>query len=299
MSAALAAAVFNGRNVQAKKRLSCEQMGQMPELRRTDQPQEIEAAGRKWRHRAASRAWVDRAWQVRQAAETLHKTPVVPVVPKKLETPSAAADADYRASLTAFPAVPIARPCPPISARRKLIAMNAILLTVLALGGADASASYGGGYGGPGYGAAAYGGDAGGYCDSCNNGGHCRRGCLHGCLHEECNKICDYLGPMPQSCYNPSFGCYPSTRFMNRYPAFHNYYYRAAYNYRHYFDYPWHAGLHEPTSMFSYPTPGEAPAQGVPTPLPESAYSAPSSGVRTAAGFASVRIATSDQDWES
>lgn len=178
------------------------------------------------------------------------------------------------ASLAAFPAVPFARPCPPISARRKLIAMNAILLTVLALGGADASASYGGGYGGP-----AYGGDAGGCCDQCDNGGrgHCGQ-CCHG-------KLCDYLGPMPQSCYNPSFGCYPSTRFMNRYPAFHNYYYRSAYNYRHYFDYPWHAGLHEPTSMFSYHTPGEAPAQGVPTPLPESAYSAPSNSVRTAGGM--------------
>jgi hypothetical protein len=173
-----------------------------------------------------------------------------------------------------------ARPSIRVTARRKLNAMNAILLTVLALGGADVSA----GYGGPGYGAPAYGGDAGGYCDSCDSGGRGHRGCLHGCLRDECHKICDYLGPMPQSCYNPSFGCYPSTRFMNRYPAFHNYYYRSAYNYRHYSDYPWHAGLHEPTSMFSYHTPGEAPAQGIPTPLPESAYSVPSNSVRTAGG---------------
>jgi hypothetical protein len=150
--------------------------------------------------------------------------------------------------------------------------MNAILLTVLALGGADASTGYGGGYGGAGYG-----GDAGGYCDQCDAGGNCGRG--HLCGQRGC-----YLGPMPQSCYNPSFGCYPSTRFMNRYPAFHNYYYRSAYNYRHYFDYPWHAGLHEPTSMFSYHTPSEAPAQGLPTPMPDAAHSAPKSSVRTAGG---------------
>ena len=78
----------------------------------------------------------------------------------------------------------------------------------------------------------------------------------------------DYRRGMPQSCYNPSFGCYPSTRFMHRYPAFHGYYTREAYNYRHYFDYPWHAGLHEPTSMFSYGVPGEGPAESPPIPAP-------------------------------
>ena len=144
--------------------------------------------------------------------------------------------------------------------------MNAILLTVLALGGADASANYGGGHGGPGYG-----GDAGGYCESCDCGGrgHCRLCRLCG---DERQKICDYIGPMPQSCYNPSFGCYPSTRFMHRYPAFHGNYYREAYNYRNYFDYPWHAGLHEPTSHFSYHVPGEAPpAASPPQPVPSAA----------------------------
>ena len=144
--------------------------------------------------------------------------------------------------------------------------MNAILLTVLALGGADAAAVYGGptgaGYGASpdaGYGAAA-GSSAGDECDDCNNGGH-------GLLGNRRDR-CGVLGPMPQSCYNPSFGCYPSTRFMHRYPAFNGYYYRSAYNYRNYFDYPWHAGLHEPTSLFSYHVPAEAPGQTVPTPLP-------------------------------
>jgi hypothetical protein len=82
---------------------------------------------------------------------------------------------------------------------------------------------------------------------------------------------------MPQSCYNPSFGCYASTRFMNRYPAFHGYYYRSAYNYRHYFDYPWHAGLHEPTSHFSYNVPGAPAGESIvpPAPTPEPAAEAP------------------------
>jgi len=61
------------------------------------------------------------------------------------------------------------------------------------------------------------------------------------------------LGDMPQSCYNPSYGCYPGNeRFVNRYPAFHGTYYRACYNYRNAFDYPWHAELHEPVSLFAY-----------------------------------------------
>ena len=142
--------------------------------------------------------------------------------------------------------------------------MNAILLTMLALNGADASLGYGGG-------------DAGCYCDQCD-----AQGSGHG---RHCDNRGGCLGPMPQSCYNPSFGCYPSTRFMHRYPAFHNTYYRAAYNYRQYFDYPWHAGLHEPTSMFSYHTPGEAPAQGAPTPLPDRSSAAPRNSVNQAAGW--------------
>ena len=57
----------------------------------------------------------------------------------------------------------------------------------------------------------------------------------------------------PQTCYAPRFGCYHSNeRHMHRYPAFHGTFYRQSYNYRNYFDYPWHAQLHEPTSLFSY-----------------------------------------------
>ncbi len=55
---------------------------------------------------------------------------------------------------------------------------------------------------------------------------------------------------------------------MNRYPAFHGNYYRSAYNYRHYFDYPWHAGLHEPTSHLSYTVPRETTGETIPSPEP-------------------------------
>jgi hypothetical protein len=39
---------------------------------------------------------------------------------------------------------------------------------------------------------------------------------------------------------------------MRGYPAFHGYYYRQPYNYRHVFDYPWHATPHKPQGFFSY-----------------------------------------------
>ena len=84
----------------------------------------------------------------------------------------------------------------------------------------------------------------------CGSGGHGggRRG----------NRIGRSGGPMPQTCYAPRYGCYPgNNRHMHRYPAFHGVYYRRPINYRNLFDYPWHAELHEPTSLFSYHTPEE------------------------------------------
>ncbi len=69
----------------------------------------------------------------------------------------------------------------------------------------------------------------------------------------------DWFGPMPQTCYQPRFGCYPgNARDIHRYPAFHGYYYRQPYNYRHYFEYPWHAQPHEPLAYFAYPRIGES-----------------------------------------
>jgi hypothetical protein len=139
--------------------------------------------------------------------------------------------------------------------------MNTILLTVLALSGGGGDVAYGGEYAES--------------CDACadGHGGHCRGGWCHGLLGQKHA----WMGPMPQSCYNPSFGCYANTRHMHRYPAFHGYYYREAYNYRHYFDYPWHAGLQEPTSHFSYNVPGAPDGESIapPVPAPEPAAETP------------------------
>ncbi|MCG8583267.1 MAG: hypothetical protein MI757_00970 [Pirellulales bacterium] len=122
-------------------------------------------------------------------------------------------------------------------------------------------------------------------CDSCQKGGGCGKGFGKGCgrcglfakhrgcgCGDECGgcgghgdgnrrRIGRHCGPMPQTCYQPRYGCYFSgNRHMHRYPAFHAYYYRRPYNYRNLFDYPWHAGLHEPTSLFSYNVPPEEDA---------------------------------------
>jgi hypothetical protein len=57
---------------------------------------------------------------------------------------------------------------------------------------------------------------------------------------------------MPQTCYDPRFGCYPgNARTINRYPAFHGAYYRKPYNWRQYMEYPWHAAPHDPQRFFS------------------------------------------------
>lgn len=80
------------------------------------------------------------------------------------------------------------------------------------------------------------------------------------------------MGNMPQTCYQPPYGCYAATRYNHRYPAFHGWYYRDSYNYRNYFDYPWHAEMHEPTSYFSYNTEGSVPTR---SPLPAHAKGQP------------------------
>src|SRR3954447_25344754 len=122
------------------------------------------------------------------------------------------------------------------------VSMNVILLAVLALGGTGGE-----------YQVAS---DESMYADGSEFvGGH-----LHGStLHGHC------LGPMPQTCYDPPYGCYHGSRWNQRHPAFHASYYRKAYNYRNYFDYPWHAEMHEPTSHWSYHVTGDT---GAPAPLP-------------------------------
>src|SRR5262245_5073179 len=139
--------------------------------------------------------------------------------------------------------------------------MNAFLLAVLALGGVNGAANSG----------SLHGEEVAGGCDGYNGSGWGHSGWWHD--HVSCH------GPMPQTCYNPAYGCYPGTRHMNRYPAFHGTYYRRPYNYRNVFDYPWHADLHEPTSLFSYGVSGDpggaradfAPPPLVPVPTPSAA----------------------------
>ena len=85
-------------------------------------------------------------------------------------------------------------------------------------------------------------------CDECSSGAVGSPGAYVGR-----SWFSDRLGPMPQTCYNPRFGCYAGTgRTMHRYPAFHGYYYRSPYNYQHYFEYPWHASPHDPRAFFTY-----------------------------------------------
>jgi hypothetical protein len=140
--------------------------------------------------------------------------------------------------------------------------MHAVLLTLIALGGGadlasgritqstadiySASAMGGGGYG-----------YDGGGCSTCGGGG-CGAGGLNKGGH-----LGGWFGHMPQTCYSPRYGCYyGGNRHMNRYPAFHGTFYRRPYNYRNLFDYPWHAEMHEPTSLFSYNVQGEGAAPG-------------------------------------
>lgn len=108
---------------------------------------------------------------------------------------------------------------------------------------------------------------AGGSRNACCDEGGCAASRGGGCAHRLFNSLWDHLGPMPQTCYAPRFGCYPgNNRYMHRYPAFHGYYYREPYNYRHYFDYPWHAQPHEPMGYFTYQKGGPADETLTPTP---------------------------------
>lgn len=103
------------------------------------------------------------------------------------------------------------------------------------------------------------------------NGCGCSGGCgrVRGDVAWGCPRNC--LGPMPQTCYAPRFGCYPgNNRCMHRYPAFHGYYYRQVYNYRQLFDYPWHATPHEPEGFYIYPTSRQtSEGEEIITPHPE------------------------------
>ncbi|MFP6612000.1 MAG: hypothetical protein VB835_06770 [Pirellulales bacterium] len=99
-------------------------------------------------------------------------------------------------------------------------------------------------------------------CNACGGSG------CNACCGSDYRVIRTRTRQMPQSCYQPHYGCYPAgSRWTHRYPAFHGYYYRRPYNYRNLFDYPWHARMHEPASLFSYRVTEESgPGEDVPPP---------------------------------
>ena len=135
--------------------------------------------------------------------------------------------------------------------------MHAAVLTIILMAGTSADPS--GGYGVTTTTSSQDSGSSSG-CSSCNGGesegggrgfGGLFGGGFSGSSNGEYGTCFDEN--MPQYCYNTAYGCYPGNdRRIHRYPAFHGSYYRKPSNYRHLFDYPWHAGLHEPTSLFSY-----------------------------------------------
>jgi hypothetical protein len=146
--------------------------------------------------------------------------------------------------------------------------MHAVLLSLVLLGANDLHAT-GTVVAGIGHGGHA----AGGACGEGGGGGGLRSG--YGARGSR-------RGGMPQSCYDPHYGCYAGNdRRVQRYPAFHGTYYRTPYNYRNLFDYPWHADLHEPTSLFSYNVPAEGTFGGGAfdsPPTPPAGARAPSRG---------------------
>ncbi len=115
----------------------------------------------------------------------------------------------------------------------------------------------------------------GGGCSSCESGDGCNgcSDCKSGLFGRKNRVPAGFGRGMPQTCYAPRYGCYHSNnRYMARYPAFHGHFYRRPYNYRNTFDYPWHAEMHEPTSMFSYNVTSEVVEnEGAPAPPPEPA----------------------------
>lgn len=95
--------------------------------------------------------------------------------------------------------------------------------------------------------------------------------------------VCDWLGPMPQTCYGPRYGCYPGhNRYINRYPAFHGSYYRQPYNYQHWFEYPWHAAPHEPLPYLGGESAGVTGEVFGPAPVLPSTPAMPTAAVPTA-----------------
>jgi len=88
------------------------------------------------------------------------------------------------------------------------------------------------------------------------------------CVHCAVGWLPDQFRSMPQTCYSPSYGCYPGNgRDIQRYPPFYGTYYRRAYNYRQLQEWPWMAEPHEPVG-FTAPCLAGPVAPSVPYPTP-------------------------------
>jgi hypothetical protein len=157
--------------------------------------------------------------------------------------------------------------------KRRFRAMHAALLTILVVAGADAPARAVVGQ------STVFPAAMVSSCSECGDVGctDCSSGAVGSCGgYGGRSWCCDWWGPMPQTCYNPRFGCYAGAgRTMHRYPAFHGYYYRSPYNYRHYYEYPWHASPHDPQAFLTYGSEIEVQEIIVPTPPSEIGPAAP------------------------
>ncbi len=78
---------------------------------------------------------------------------------------------------------------------------------------------------------------------------------------------CGYL---PRACCAPWLGCCPGSPCHTcRYSASRGYYYSQAHDYRHVFDYPWHATAHRPQYLFTYQGAQPGSREQIPTPDPD------------------------------
>jgi hypothetical protein len=89
------------------------------------------------------------------------------------------------------------------------------------------------------------------------------------CFQNAMGWLPDQFRSMPQTCYSPSFGCYPGNgRDIQRYPPFYGTFYRRAYNYRQLQEWPWLAEPHEPVGY-------AAPCLAGPVAMPDVPHASP------------------------
>ena len=98
------------------------------------------------------------------------------------------------------------------------------------------------------------------------------------CIHQLCSGFrFAYATDLANSPHDGTLSGNGEVAMIYRYPTFHGYYYRQAYNYRPLFEYPWQANPHEPlplelpqamaeSRMNNMPAPAVQTPEVVPTP---------------------------------